>query len=85
MEQNERIAIVETDQKRLKTDVQNLFQLIRDHMEHEEVRWDQIQHQLAEIIRVRAKDKGFIAGIIFAVSAIWGVIVLGLTFWFKTH
>jgi len=79
----ERTAVLEANQVRIQEDIMQLFKLIRDHMAHEEIRWDEIQRQLSEIKNERSKDRGFVAGMIFAASAFWAVIITGLTFWLK--
>lgn len=67
MESNdERIAVLETKLERMQSDQADLFRILREHMEMEEARWEQIRTYMS-------RQKGFLAGIVFITSALWGV------------
>lgn len=69
----ERVAVLEANQQRIQKDLGELFTLIRDHMESEEKRWERIEETLS-------KSKGFIGGVVFVVSALWGIFLVALKF-----
>lgn len=69
----ERVAVLEANQQRTQKDLGELFSLIRDHMEKEEKRWEEIHATLT-------KAKGFIGGVIFVVSSVWGVVIVGFKY-----
>ncbi len=74
---NERLAIVETEHKNLKDDMQMLFKFHREHMKKEDARWEDIHEHMI-------KQKTFVGTVIFITSALWagGIAILSV---FKPH
>jgi len=72
----ERIAVLETNQKRLNEDLTKLFNFQRDHMEKEDARWEEIQSHMA-------KQKGVIGGVILTISSLWAVAMAALQYFHK--
>lgn len=60
---------------RLEAKQEVLLQAIKDHMEKEERDREILMGELNELKRQAAKQKGFIGGVIFVVSAIWAVVL----------
>lgn len=71
MSENERMAIVETEIKELKRQQEILFKDLQRHMKEEDIRW-------AQVVDYMARQKGFIGGTIFVVSAVWAVIGIAI-------
>jgi len=68
---SERVAVLESLSERNQSDITNLFALIRTHMEKEEEDRKELKGMITGIISVQSRQKSFVGGVIFAVSAIW--------------
>ncbi len=71
MSLEERMAVVESENKRTKEDVDTLYKFIRDHMEKEERVTAGIQKSINEINILFSKQRSFVGGIVFTVSGVW--------------
>ena len=85
MTPEERIAVLEATVERSQKDVQELFQMnrdlytfIREHMEKEEDRID-------EIMKALTSYKGTIGGVILAFTGISAAIMFLVNLWGKIH
>ena len=73
MDNQERIAVLETEMKAVHEDNKKILQIFKEHMEKEDSRWEEIQ-------RNTARQKGFLGGVVFVISALWAAILAGLHF-----
>jgi hypothetical protein len=72
----ERIAVLETKMEAVHEDNAKTLRMFREHMEKEDSRWEEIQ-------RNTARQKGFLGGVVFVISALWAAILAGLHFMSK--
>ncbi len=63
-QESERIAVLETEHKNMSEDMRVLFKFQREHMEKEDLRWEEIQGHMV-------KQKTFVGSVIFITSALW--------------
>ena len=70
---NERIAILETEIKQLHEQQKELFNILKKHMEEEDQRWKLV-------LQFMNRQKGFIGGAVFIVSSMWAVLGAAIHF-----
>jgi len=80
----ERVAVLESLAERASKDTSALFEMLRKHMEKEETDRDALLAALNQIRIQQQKQKSFVGGIVFTVSSLWAVILLGITHYFKS-
>lgn len=80
MSADERIAVLEAKLERNELDITKLFDFLRDHMEKEEKDRAEFLEKLGDIDTIIKKQKSFLGGVVFAISAVWA-IVTGVLYW----
>lgn len=68
---------------RFEKDVSGLFEIIRRHMEHEEIvtdkmdkRLESLDEKIDELTTTQKTNKSFIAGVVFIVSCLWAGVTM---------
>ena len=69
----ERVAVLETLVEVQSEDHREILAVFKAHMEKEDQRWTEIQKNTA-------RQKGFIGGAVFIISAMWAAVLAGLHF-----
>lgn len=81
----ERLAVLEQIAKDNKEDIDELFSVIRRHMEQEEKDRIVLMKQLNDLTIADAKQKSFVGGIVFTITAVWALITAAVAMYFKTR
>ena len=73
-----RIAVLEHIANTTDEDLKNTLVVIAKHMEEEDVKWNTIQTELLTLKSTVAKYKSFLGGVVFTVSALWGIFLVAI-------
>jgi uncharacterized protein YktB (UPF0637 family) len=76
----ERVAVLEANQKRIEEDITSLFKFMRDHMKKEDKDREEFKQELHEINEKLSNQKSFWAGMLFAFSGIGAIIGSGVAY-----
>ncbi len=81
----ERIAILETKVSKLDAIEERTSRIsaLESQAENTASILKEIVAQVTELNNQLLKHKGFIGGVMFTVTALWTIIALGVTMWFK--
>jgi len=78
MSLEERVAVSEAHNKRTYEDINELYNLIREHMAKEERERKDLTKLISDISAQQRKQRSFVGGIIFTVSALWAVALAAI-------
>lgn len=79
-----RVAVLEHLASEADDDIKGSLAAIAKHMQEEDVKWETIRKELSDLKATVTKYKSFLGGVVFTVSAVWGVFLVVAKFmgWF---
>ena len=82
-----RVAVLEHIAGEADEDMKTVLLRIAKHMEDEDERWDAVCARLTKMEKLFDKYKSFLGGVIFTVSALWGIFIFAIKYfgWFKIN
>lgn len=73
-----RVALLEHISDAADEDIKGALEVIVKHMEEEDEKWETIKTELQAVKSTVAKYKSFLGGVVFTVSALWGIFLVAI-------